>query len=301
MELFQNIAKGTDDDIVVVRAYLVDNMEQSGGAISEDAVWNYMKQLLNRPIEYEARIEGTPKHFSGVIFEELDRDTHIIAGFHTPKHWSHYEALDPAEGKPVAWGFFAVSPDEYELTEHRVVNKAYWVDYLKLENMPISAICDHVRQKRAEIGYIKPLWTVIDRKYGLRTNKVGEEDTNWYSELSKHDPGTNYVLSGSKPGSIEVGEAIVKEYLKLKYNHLKEKEEATLQIFKKCEHPTEPFCPITHLFNYARDEDKPMKRTEEYKDFVDVLRYFLERYPRYWDKEAHQEYPKKKNYFTRDK
>ena len=47
-DLYQNIAKGSDDDIVVVRAYLSDNMEQSGGIVSEDAVWKYIKDLLGR-------------------------------------------------------------------------------------------------------------------------------------------------------------------------------------------------------------------------------------------------------------
>ena len=299
VDLFQNVAKGSDDDIVVVRAYLSDNMEQSGGIVSEDAVWKFMKELLGRPVEYEARIEGTPIHFSGVIFEELDRDIHLIDEFHTPKYWSFYESIDPAEGKPVAWGFFAVSPSEFELTERRIVNRVYWIDYLKLEGMSISDICHTVRRKRADIGYSKPIWAVLDRKYGIRTVKIGEEDTNWHSELRKHDPGVNFVLSSSKPGSIEVGEAITKEYLKKKYNNLTSKEEPTLQIFKKCEHPSDPFCPVTHLWNYSRDEDRPSKRSEEYKDWPDVLRYFLEKYPRYWDVESHKELPKKKTYFKR--
>ena len=297
--LFQNIAKGSDDDIVVVRAYLSDNMEQSGGIVSEDAVWKYIKDLQGRPVEYEARIEGTPKHFAGVIYEELDRDIHLCESFDVPVHWSFYEGIDPAEGKPVAWGFFAVSPSEYELTDKRIVNKVYWIGYLKLEGMPISEIARSVNRKRAEFGYKRPIWAVLDQKYGLRTQQTGEEQTNWFNELRKHDAGTNYVLSNSKPGSIEVGEAIVKEYLKGKYDNLKEKETPTLEIFKTCEHDSDPFCPITHLFNYSKDEDRPSKRSEQYKDWPDVLRYTLERYPRYWNQENRDKKPKKKTYFSR--
>lgn len=297
--MFQNIAKGTDDDIVVVRAYLADNMEQSGGIVSEEAVFKYIKDLQGRPVEYEARIEGTPKHFAGVVYEELDRDIHIVKAFDIPLHWSFYEGVDPAEGKPVAWGFLAVSPSEYELTEHRIVNKVYWIDYLKFEGMPISAMAKAVNRKRAEIGYKRPIWAVLDQKYGLRTQQTGEEQTNWFNELRKHDAGINYVLSNSKPGSIEVGEAIVKEYLRLKYDNLKEKEVPTLEIFDRCEHKSDSFCPITHLFNYAKDEDKPSKRTEEWKDWPDVLRYCLERYPRFYNIEDRDKKPKKKTYFAR--
>ena len=100
-------------------------------------------------------------------------------------------------------------------------------------------------------------------------------------------------------GSIEVGETIVKEYLKKKYNNIKGVEEPTLRIFKKCEHYSDPFCPVTHLWNYSRDEDRPSKRSDEYKDWPDTLRYLLERYPRFWDTEKHKELPKKKTYFKR--
>jgi hypothetical protein len=299
LELFQNIAKGSDTDIHVVRAYLADNMEQSGGVISEDAAWNYIKTLLNSPVLYEARIEGTPKHFAGVIFDELDRNTHIIEKFDVPINWAFYEGIDPSEGKPVAWGFFAVSTSEYELTNNRTVNSVYWIDYLKLEGMAVSDITKQVNKKRAEWGYKRPIWVVLDQKYGLRTMQTGDDTTNWYNELRKYDPGVEYVLSNSKQGSIEVGESIVKEYLKLKYDSLKDKKVPTLQIFDTCEHQSDPFTPISHLFNYSRDEDRPSKRSEEYKDFIDVLRYVLERYPRYWDRERKQEYPKKKTYFKR--
>lgn len=296
---FKNIAKGSDDDIVVVRAFVADNMQMSGGVLSEDAVWSFIKKLLHSPVEYEARIEGTPKHFSGVVFDELDRDVHVIEDFLVPTHWTFYEGIDPAEGKPVAWGFFAVSPDEYELTDSRTVNKVYWVSYLKIEGKPISEICRQVNMKRAELGYKRPAWVVLDQKYGVRTNiGADNEPTNWFTELRKYDPGVNYVLSKSNPGSIEIGEAIVKEYLKPKYDNLRDKKVPTFQIFSGCEHPSDSFNPISHLFNYSKDEDRPSKRTEEWKDFIDVLRYVLSRYPRFWDREAKAEFPKKKSYFN---
>lgn len=297
--VFQNIARGTDDDIVVVRAYVSDNMEQSGGVLTEDAVWSYIKKVIHSNTEYEARIEGTPKHFAGVVYDELDRDIHLCDDFIVPVHWSFYEAIDPAEGKPVAWSFFAVSPEKYELTNSRTINRAYMVGYLKIEGKPISEITRRVRVKRAEIGYTRPIWAVLDAKYGVKRMQTGEEMTNWYNELRKHDAGINYVLSDSKPGSIETGEAIVKEYLKMKYNSLVDRKEPTFQIFRSCEHQSDPFNPVTHMFSYAREEDRPSKRTEEYKDFPDTIRYFLSRYPMHWDSETHSEYPKKKNYFNR--
>lgn len=299
LKLFQNIAKGSDSDIVVVRGYVVDNMEQSGGVLPETAVWDFMKKLLNKPAEYEARIEGTPKHFAGVVFEELDRDAHVIDEFAIPVSWPFYESIDPADGKPVAWSFFAVGPEEFELTQNRIVNPVYWIDYLKLEKMPISSMCRAVNRKRAEWGYKKPIWVVLDQKYGLRTQTIGEEQTNWHNELQKYDSGVNYVLSQSKHGSIEVGEGIVKEYLKPKYHHLKDANIPTLQIFKRCDDSMDSFNPITHMFSYAKDEDNPSKRTEEYKDFVDTLRYCLERYPRFIDREKPRERPKPKKYFRR--
>jgi hypothetical protein len=300
LNLFQNVARGTDDDIVVVRAYIADNMEMSGGVLSDEAVWEFMKTLLDKPAEYDARIEGVPKHFSGIVFEELDKTVHLVDSFDVPISWSFYESLDPAEGKPVAWSFFVVSPDEFELTEHRTINMLYWIDYLKLEGKSISDMVRVVNQTRAKWGYKYPHWAVLDAKYGLQTRTTGENVTNWYNELRKHDAGVSYVLSNSKPGSIEVGEKIVKEYLKPKYHHLKEKMVPTLQMFRTLEHPYDTFNPITHMFCYAREEVNPTKRTEEYKDFVDTVRYLVEKYPRYWLKpEEESEAPKPKKYFTR--
>lgn len=297
--VFQNVARGTDDDIVVIRAYLTDNMEQSGGILAEEAVWSYIKKVIHSDVEYMARIEGMPKHFAGVVFDELDRDVHLVPDFMVPIHWSFYEAIDPAEGKPIAWSFFAVCPDEYELTGQRTVNRAYQIGYLKIEGQPISEITRQVRIKRAELGYTRPLWAVLDAKYGVRTMQTGEELTNWHNELQKHDPGISYILSESKKGSIEAGETIIKEYLKLKYNALTGEKEPTFQLFKGCEHSSDPFNPVTHMFSYAKQEDKPSKRTEEYKDFVDNIRYFLAKYPRYWDSEKTGDYPKPASYFNR--
>ena len=297
--LIQNVARGTDDDIYVVRAYIADNMEQSGGVLTENAVWNYMKKLFHSPSEYNARIEGIPRHFAGVVFDELDRDIHLIDDFNVPTYWSFYESLDPADGKPTAWSFFAVSPEEYELDNERTVNAVYWIGYEKCEGLPPSEIAKVINQKRAYLGYKTPLYCVLDAKYGVRKMNKGDDYTNWQKELRRYDPGVSYVLSDSKPGSITVGEAIVKEYLKPKYNALKEEHVPVLRIFRNMEHETDPFNPISHLFNYAHEEKNPSKRTEEYKDFVDTLRYLLTRYPRYWDQERRSEPRKPKSYFRR--
>lgn len=295
--VFQNIGRGLDDDIVVVRGYVADNMEQSGGILTEDAVWSFIKKVSHSNVEYEARVEGTPKHFAGVVYEELDRDIHIIEDFLVPRFWSFYESIDPAEGKPVAWSFFAVSPWQFELSERRTVNKAFQIGYLAIQGEPISEITRRVRIKRAELGYTRPIWVVLDAKYGLRTMQTGEDTTNWQTELRKFDPGIRYILSISKPGSLETGESIVKEYLKAKYDSLHNTHTPTFQIFRSCEHPTDSFNPISQMFNYAKDEDNPSKRTEEYKDFPDTIRYFLAKYPRYHEQSDEVPEKKQKRYF----
>ena len=277
MELFTNRGMGDDKDIVVVRGKILDNHILSGGILTDDGIWAFAKKLLNKPSEWMARIEGEPKHFSGLVYgDEINKEEHVIDDFEPPQDWTFYEGVDPHDGKATHWGFFAVSPDKYVLPESkRKVNKVYMLDYLCVQGKPISGIIKDVNIKRATYGYDRPAWVVLDAKYGRRTHTSMETRTCWQTELQRTDKGVAYILSDSSPGAVELGHKIVKEYLSPKYSPLRGADVPTFSFMAKCDGGAES--PVQGFFSYAYDEDQKVKT--EYKDWPDVVRYFLVKFP----------------------
>jgi len=294
MKLFENKAVGIDADIYVVRGKIFDNHVMSGGVLTDEGIWSYAKKLYNKPSEWNARIEGEPKHFSGLVYgDELDRDIHIIPSFEVPPEWTFYEGVDPHDGKPTNWGFFAVSDRKFVLPESkRKVYRAYMIDWLTIEGKSISAMLKEVKIKRAGLGYTVPHWVVLDAKYGRRKQQTGMSQTCWHDELRKNDIGVPYVLSDSSPGAVDIGHKIVKEYLTPKFSSLENSLMPTFCFFDRCDitgyamHLT----PVQMMFSYAKDSDN--KVVQNYKDWPDVIRYFLTKFPIFIEK---------RKYFGRDK
>lgn len=277
--LFENKGQGKDDDIVVVRGKIIDNHVVSGGVLTDEGIWEFAKKLWFKPAAWNARIEGEPKHFSGIVYgEELDRTIHIEPGYPAPPDWTFYEGVDPHDGKATKWGFFAALPERFTLQNGRQVYRIHMIDYLNVEGKTIANIVKLVRLRRVEIGYYTPQWVVLDAKYGKRTQMAtGELRTTWYNELKKYDKGTRYVLSDSNPGNVETGHKIVKEYLDPKWSTLYGKAIPTFSFFDTCDKG--PESPVSDMFAYSYDEEG--KIIDKCKDWPDVIRYVLTRYPKH--------------------
>lgn len=294
MKLFENKAVGTDDDIYVVRGKMFDNHVMSGGVLTDEGIWNFAKKIYHKESEWNARIEGEPKHFAGLIYgDELDRDIHVIKSFDVPPDWTFYEGIDPHDGKPTNWGFFAVSDRKFVLPESkRKVYRSYMIDWLALEGKSITGMMREVKIKRASLGYLNPHWVVVDARYARRTQQTGMNQTCWHDELRKADIGVPYVLSDSSPGSVSIGHRVVKEYLISKYSSLEDRMMPTFCFFDRCDTTTYSMhlTPVQAMFSYAMNEEG--KVIDTYKDWPDVIRYFLTKYPAFVER---------RKYFGKDK
>ena len=89
--------------------------------------------------------------------------------------------------------------------------------------------------------------------------------------------GLGYIrLSQSKPGDVELGHKIVREYLKHHHSVLTDKSKPGLMLAQdRCRGAGGP---IHHLFNYQYNpkNDKPL---EDFKDFSDIVRYICMEQP----------------------
>ncbi len=65
--------------------------------------------------ELKARRDGQFIQLHGLIFQGWDRQKHLIAPFHIPKHWQIIESIDPHPSKPWAVTWTALAPNGAKL------------------------------------------------------------------------------------------------------------------------------------------------------------------------------------------
>jgi len=95
-------------DLITLNIY--DNMKSRGGYLPDRAVHEFVKSLP--PDEVEARVYGRPKHLAGSVYKEwLAAPPYCIDPFEIPEEWPRIMAIDPAERKPMAAVWIAISPD----------------------------------------------------------------------------------------------------------------------------------------------------------------------------------------------
>lgn len=87
-----------------------DNRQSHGGFLPDKAVDAFIASLPAD--EIEARIYGRPRHLAGAVYKEwINSPPYCIDPFPIPKDWPRIMAIDPAEQKPVAAVWIAISPD----------------------------------------------------------------------------------------------------------------------------------------------------------------------------------------------
>lgn len=244
------------------------------GFMPRAGIENYLKTITDQD-EREARELGKWKHLSGMVYKELDRQTHIYKDFQIPRDWMRIECVDPHDARPTRWLFGAVSPEEI-LVKGTQANRIYWYAYL-LANGNIDSIARQVKVKRAEHDYREPAMVILDAKFGRKTIKTADEMTCWEEELE--DSGIKHiVLSHSAPGDIALGHKIVKQYLQPHFSVLQNREfPGMMWAAEGCKGDRGP---IQDIFNYRWKEgsDQP---EPDFKDFCDCARYAAMEMPRY--------------------
>jgi hypothetical protein len=242
------------------------------GFILKEGIDEYLKTL--DPEEREAREKGLWKHLSGLVYKELDRDVHVYEDIAIPRQWMKIEGIDPHDAAPTCYLFGAVSPEEVEVMG-KVRHRIYFYDYLLLKE-DLDTIVRKIKEKREHHGYSKPKWVVLDSKYGVRTEM---EEKTWEDELTRR--GLGYIrLSSSRPGDVELGHKLVREYLKPHHSTLEGVNKPGMMFARNGCHGDGG--PIHHMFNYQYKskpgQDDPDKT---FKDFPDIVRYIALEQPVY--------------------
>jgi hypothetical protein len=240
------------------------------GFITKSGIDEYLKTL--DPEEREAREKGIWRHLSGLVYKVLDRDLHVYEDFPMPTNWMKVEGIDPHDARPTCYLFGAVSPEDIEIFG-KIRNRIYWFDYLLLKG-DLDTIVRHIKVKREHHGYSKPRYVIMDAKYGAREDR---QEISW--EDAMRDRGLGYIrLSQSKPGDVEIGHKIVRQYLKPHHSTLTNETKPGMMFARDG-------CggnggPIQHLFNYQYKDGKD-KPDEQFKDFSDIVRYIALEEPVY--------------------
>lgn len=261
------IPENSDGERKIVRCPGCDRIM---GFIPRTGIEEYLKTL---PLEErEAREKGIWRHLSGLVYKEFDRDSHIYDDFPIPRNWMKVEGIDPHDAEPTCYLFGAVSPEEIEIFGKRR-NRIYWFDHLQLKG-DLDSIVRAIKVTRETHGYTYPTVLKLDEKYGERTQMEGR---CWERELRDRGLG-NITLSSSRPGDVELGHKIVRQYLRNHYSTLSGQSKPGM-LFARNGCGGEGG-PIHHMTNYQYKEGKD-KPDDKYKDFPDIVRYIAMEEPVY--------------------
>ena len=270
-----------DSDVNVVIGEIWDNAEKNGGVLKQEAIDDFIKKL--DPDEYEARILGKWKHLAGLVYAKWWKDDiHIIDDFAIDRcfrmGWTPYESVDPHDNRATCWMFGAIAPNGW----------LYWHSYL-LPTGTVAEIVQKVKVKREMVGYAHPHMVVLDKKHGQKHNSALGMGKSWEEELIKQ--GIKRIeLSDSKPGDVELGHKVVKQWLEPQFSTLHNKEMPKMMFFRQgCGGPGGP---IYQMKRYSYDDmgEKSEKNANPkpkdlHKDFPDCVRYLVMKDPRYMDPE----------------
>jgi hypothetical protein len=236
------------------------------GFVSRAGIFEYVK-LFTDPDEMAAHIEGKWAHLSGLVYKDLNAESHQYPDFEIPRDWMRIEVLDPHDARPCRWLFGAVSPEEVVINGEPA-NRIYWYAYL-MPDGNIDAIVRQIRMKRAEHNYVEPAYLILDAKFGTKSVRTMGEETNWEEQLLR--AGIKKIrLSHSNPGDIALGHKRVKEYLKPHYSRMKDRSfPAMMFAGNGSKGQRGPWQDMSN-YQWKPGTDRP---EEAYKDFCDCVRY----------------------------
>jgi hypothetical protein len=112
-----------------------DNRKSRGGHLPDEAVDAFIDSLPAD--EIESRVYGRPKHLAGAVYKKwMDAPPYCIDPFDIPPDWPRIMCFDPAEQKPMAAVWIAISPDNKwyiyrDLYESSLITTKHVADWVK--------------------------------------------------------------------------------------------------------------------------------------------------------------------------
>lgn len=219
-------------------------------------------QIISRydPDEIDARAHGKFMHLSGRIFKTFDRNVHVKEFAIQTENVSHGMIVDPAIGKPLAilWRFV----DKAGVIHYYDESPEFEFNGAKDSNLSVS---DYVQLIKSKEESRKIDSRILDRHFGNARRTLGGQTLKQEFEAAGLDFVDSYTMDPQS--EVETGILRVKEYLK----HDTSKPIDSLNCPKIVIHPR---CKntIAAFERWSRDA-KTSKPQEDFKDFMDLVRY----------------------------
>lgn len=235
--------------------------------------------------EIKARIYGVPINLTGRIYPTFNRQIHVIRWDDLPSgKWALYNIIDPHDRKPWAIGWFAV----HQTGSAYMVDEWPERDFLDITNDD-NTYDDYAKIIKAREQDLTKLLEptcikrIIDPNFGNKTIQLAERQGG----QSRTTPRKELVARGLsyRDGidALEAGHLAVKEWLHWASKDNEITKQPKIFFVETCRNT------ITGMQRYSRRDpetvDGDIKNKvgpmEKYKDFPDLVRYFIMSDPKY--------------------
>ena len=246
----------------IVYASIEDNCKQHGkrGNLEHDQIQKIISEMP--PDEVDARAYGKALYLSGVIYKQFNHSVHVLKETRkVPSHAQIYQAVDPHSDKPFAcvWGYPERNGDFY------IVDEWPNYDFYRAKGCQLT-IHDYARIFREKEHGMNIHKRIIDRHFADVSSAVNKRTLR---EELRDEVGLEFYPSYKAEQEIETGILKVRSYLA--YN-----EDRPISSLNKPKLYINPHCmnTIKSFQRWARDPENG-KVKEDYKDFMDAVRYLL--------------------------
>lgn len=253
------------------QATVVKVQQRDNKALSEKAILEFENNGEWTEAEKRARLHGDFESLGNRAIHNFNPDHHVITARPLPPHWRKYQSVDPHHARLPAVLWAKRDPLSRQL---HIIDEYPHLDFVKLKaggKAPSELAVEFRNIEGREPAVVR----VCDPRFGKSEARVHGQKTPCWVDLMGN-AGLYYDARIPNIARIESGEQKIVEMLRFDTRYpVSPTNQPQLIIHDNCKNL------IAALENYGimpeRDPTKgePEKRSEEYKDFIDALRYLV--------------------------
>lgn len=250
----------------------VVKMQQSENpSLTPEAIEEFSSTGEWTDAERRARLFGDFESLGNRVIHNFDPDIHVIKAKALPASWRKYQAVDPHHARPpaVLWA----KKDPLSRLFH-IIGEYPAGDFIKMKSggkTPTQLAIEFRNIEGREPAQVR----LCDPRFGKAESSVhGKRQSSWVDLMA--EAGLSYDARIPNIARVESGEQRIVDMLRYDKNYPISPTNTPRLLIHDC-------CPnlIAAMENYGilpeRDPTKgePEKRSEEFKDFIDALRYLV--------------------------
>ncbi len=264
--MYKKWVKSPPEDTFVVKVGQRENP-----ALTEAAIKDFETSGEWSEAERRARLYGDFESLGNRAIHNFELEHHVIQSRALPKTWRQAQVVDPHHSRPPAVLWAKIDP----LSGIYHIFREYPTgDFLKMKGMGKTPTELAIIFRNIEADDPAAV-RICDPRFGKsETTTHGTKNTSWVDHMAA--AGLRYDARVHGVGRIETGEQKLVDMFRFDHNYPISPSNTPKILIHSC-------CPnlIASLENYGilpeRDPTKgePEKRSEEWKDFIDCLRYLV--------------------------